>query len=101
MVIEERRIKGRVAAMGHGETPQSLPCIRSLDDFQHRIYNEGIAKSRLFVAFISPNYFASPWCRREWKAWIDTETRRHGGRKLQAPTSKLQSGAPWKGVMQE
>ena len=51
--------------------------IRSLDDWQHRIFNEGIAKSRLFVAFISPNYFASPWCRREWKAWIDTEIAKH------------------------
>jgi hypothetical protein len=46
--------------------------IRSLDDWQQRIFNDGLAKSRLFVAFVSPNYFASEWCRREWKAWIDT-----------------------------
>jgi tetratricopeptide (TPR) repeat protein len=51
--------------------------IRSLDDWRHRIFNEGLAKSRLFVAFISPNYFASEWCRREWKAWIDTEIAKH------------------------
>jgi tetratricopeptide (TPR) repeat protein len=31
----------------------------------------------LIVAFISPNYFASDWCRREWRAWIDTEIAKH------------------------
>jgi hypothetical protein len=46
--------------------------IHSFDDWQHRIFNEGLAKSRLFLAFISPHYFASEWCRREWRAWIDT-----------------------------
>jgi hypothetical protein len=51
--------------------------IRSLDDWQSRIFNEGLAKSRLFVAFISPNYFASEWCRREWKAWIVIEIAKH------------------------
>jgi len=51
--------------------------IRSLDDWQQRIFNEGLAKSRLFVAFISPNYFASEWCRREWKVWVDTEIAKH------------------------
>src|SRR5690348_4133585 len=51
--------------------------IRSLDDWQQRIFNDGLAKSRLFVAFISPDYFASEWCRREWKAWIDTEIAKH------------------------
>jgi len=51
--------------------------IRSLDDWRHRIFSEGLAKSRLFVAFLSPHYFASEWCRREWKAWIDTEIAKH------------------------
>ncbi|MEI7941253.1 MAG: toll/interleukin-1 receptor domain-containing protein, partial [Verrucomicrobiota bacterium] len=37
----------------------------------------GIANSRLFLAFISPNYFASDWCRKEWRAWIDTEISKH------------------------
>jgi tetratricopeptide (TPR) repeat protein len=50
--------------------------IRSLDDWQHRI-QDGLAKSRLLLAFISPNYFASEWCRREWKSWTDTEIAKH------------------------
>lgn len=50
--------------------------IGGLDDWQHRIH-DGLAKSRLFLAFISPNYFASEWCRREWKGWIDTEIAKH------------------------
>ena len=50
--------------------------IRSLDDWQQRIYGSLYA-SRLFVAFISPNYFASEWCRREWRTWIDVEISKH------------------------
>jgi|ERR1035441_811899 hypothetical protein len=50
--------------------------IRSLDDWRHRIY-ESLAASRLLVAFISPNYFASEWCRREWHTWIDVEIAKH------------------------
>lgn len=37
----------------------------------------GISHSRLFLAFISPNYFASEWCRKEWRAWMDAEIAQH------------------------
>ena len=50
--------------------------IRSLDDWQLSL-NDGLAKSRLLLAFLSPSYFASEWCRKEWKAWIDTEIAKH------------------------
>jgi hypothetical protein len=50
--------------------------IRSLDDGQHRIYGS-LADSRLFLAFVSPLYFASEWCRREWRNWIDVEIAKH------------------------
>ncbi len=45
-------------------------------DWQHTL-TDGIAHSKLFVAFISPNYFASEWCRKEWRAWIDAEIAKH------------------------
>ncbi len=45
-------------------------------DWQH-ILAEGIAHSQLFLAFISPNYFTSEWCRREWRAWMEAEIARH------------------------
>ena len=50
--------------------------IRSLDDWQHRIYG-GLAASRLLLAFISPAYLASKWCREEWRTWIDVEIAKH------------------------
>jgi len=50
--------------------------IRSFDDWHQRIYT-ALATSRLFLAFLSPHYFASQWCRREWKAWIDLEIAKH------------------------
>ncbi len=37
----------------------------------------GVAHSRLFLAFISPSYFTSEWCRKEWRAWIDAEIAQH------------------------
>ena len=50
--------------------------IRSLDDWQQRLA-DGLAGSRLFLAFLSPRYFSSEWCRREWRTWIDLEIARH------------------------
>jgi tetratricopeptide (TPR) repeat protein len=76
--LEELKAEHAKFELGHALEPFfDKEDIRSLDDWQHRIFNEGLAKSRLFVAFISPNYFASEWCRREWKAWIDTEIAKH------------------------
>jgi len=45
-------------------------------DWQHTL-SHGIAHSRLFIAFISPDYFRSDWCRKEWRAWIDAEIAKH------------------------
>ena len=50
--------------------------IHSLDDWQLRIYDE-LAGSQLFVAFLSPSYFASEWCCREWRTWLDLEVSKH------------------------
>lgn len=50
--------------------------IRSLDDWRLRIF-DALAASRLFVAFISPAYLSSEWCRREWRTWIDVEIAKH------------------------
>jgi hypothetical protein len=51
-----------------------------IPDFSHwhsKIFNEGIVKSKLFLAFLSPQYFASEVCRREWRAWIEHEIGMH------------------------
>lgn len=45
-------------------------------DWEHYLAN-GVAHSRLFLAFISPNYLASEWCRKEWRAWLDAEIAQH------------------------
>ncbi len=50
--------------------------IESGHDWEHRIHH-GVASASAFIAFISPNYFASPWCRKEWRSWIDTEIAKH------------------------
>lgn len=50
--------------------------IHSLDDWQHRL-SDSLTRSRLFLAFLSPNHFARPWCRQEWRTWIDTEIVKH------------------------
>jgi len=38
---------------------------------------QAIADSRVFLAFVSPRYFASEWCRKEWRTWIDAEIAKH------------------------
>lgn len=50
--------------------------IQSGDDWEHRI-RHAVAESRVFLAFVSPNYLASQWCENEWRAWIDTEIAKH------------------------
>ncbi|MFB6307162.1 MAG: toll/interleukin-1 receptor domain-containing protein, partial [Flavobacteriales bacterium] len=50
--------------------------IGSLENWQNRI-KDSIAQSRLFLAFLSPNYLASEWCRREWREWLDVEISKH------------------------
>ena len=50
--------------------------IRSGHDWEHRI-RHGVAESRVFLAFVSPNYLASEWCGKEWSAWIDAEIAKH------------------------
>ncbi len=52
----------------------------NIGDFAHwhaEIFNKGLVRSRFFLAFLSPSYFASEICRREWKAWIDQEISLH------------------------
>ena len=50
--------------------------IRSGEDWRHRIH-DGLARSRVLLTFISPHYFASEWCRREWHSWIEIEISKH------------------------
>lgn len=51
---------------------QDKRAIRTADDWRHRIH-DCLRSSQLFVAIVSPGYFQSDWCRREWQAWIDHE----------------------------
>ncbi len=51
--------------------------IRNFSHWHAEIFNNGLVRSRFFLAFLSPNYFASEICRREWKAWIDQEISLH------------------------
>ncbi len=41
-------------------------------DWEQRIY-EGLRSSRVLLACLSPNYFASEWCRREWQLYLEHE----------------------------
>ena len=52
---------------------------RSMDDWEHRIYS-GLRHSTLLLAFLSPAYFASPYCRKESELFAEHEVDRllHG-----------------------
>ncbi|MBX7169259.1 MAG: TIR domain-containing protein, partial [Pirellulales bacterium] len=49
--------------------------IRSMDDWQRRIY-DGLHASKLMLAVLSEHYFASDYCRQEWRQYRDHEIRR-------------------------
>jgi hypothetical protein len=46
--------------------------IRTMDDWEHRILR-GLRRSRMMVAVLSPGYFASEYCRKEWEIYVETE----------------------------
>jgi len=46
--------------------------IRSMDDWEVRILR-GLRQSKMMVAVLSPAYFASDYCRKEWEIYVETE----------------------------
>ncbi|MGH9966989.1 MAG: tetratricopeptide repeat protein [Pyrinomonadaceae bacterium] len=49
--------------------------IRVMDDWKLRIL-AALRQSKLLLAFLSPNYFASPYCRWEWEEYVRHESSR-------------------------
>jgi hypothetical protein len=49
--------------------------IPGMADWERRIA-QGLRESRLFLALLSPGYFASGYCRREWEEYIRYEAMR-------------------------
>ena len=46
--------------------------IRSMDDWEARILT-GLRQSKMMVAILSPSYFASAYCLKEWEIYVETE----------------------------
>jgi tetratricopeptide (TPR) repeat protein len=49
--------------------------IRTMDDWEHRILR-GLRHSKVMIAVLSPNYFGSEYCRKEWQIHLDHELDR-------------------------
>jgi tetratricopeptide (TPR) repeat protein len=49
--------------------------IRTMDDWEHRIYR-GLRHAKVMITVLSPNYFNSPYCRKEWERYTDLEIAR-------------------------
>src|SRR5262249_50649478 len=45
---------------------------RSMDAWEARIL-VGLRQSKMMVAVLSPNYFKSDYCRKEWEIYVETE----------------------------
>ncbi|MGD0042229.1 MAG: TIR domain-containing protein, partial [Isosphaeraceae bacterium] len=46
--------------------------IRSMDAWEARILT-GLRRSKMMVAILSPSYFASAYCLKEWEIYVETE----------------------------
>src|SRR4051794_35942374 len=46
--------------------------IRTMDDWEARILL-GLRQSKMMVAVLSPAYFRSDYCRKEWETYVETE----------------------------
>ena len=46
--------------------------IRTMDDWEARILT-GLRHSKMMVAVLSPSYFQSDFCRREWEIYVESE----------------------------
>ena len=49
--------------------------IRTTHDWEHRIYR-GLRHAKMMVAILSPRYFASAYCRKEWERYVEHELGR-------------------------
>jgi tetratricopeptide (TPR) repeat protein len=65
-----RRFAGRELEIFFDES-----AIPSMSDWESRI-GQGLRESRLFLAVLSPNYFASAYCRRELDEYVRYEAMR-------------------------
>ena len=52
-----------------------LQGIRSMDDWEHRILS-ALRSSKLMLALLSPHFFDSAYCRKEWEIYVEHERDR-------------------------
>ncbi len=86
-------VEGLVAAINreHNQfTPTRLRAfldtqnIRTMDDWEHRILG-AIQSSKVMLIVVSPAYFSSPYCKKEWDLFTDQEVGHAGVGVLVAP----------------
>lgn len=52
-----------------------LSAIRTAQDWEERLLH-GLKSAKALLTVLSPAYFASPWCRREWETFVEHEKGR-------------------------
>ena len=75
------RLLATIADLHRVNSAEDLTCFYAPDriqagqDWETQLI-KSIPVSRLFLACLSPEYFASEWCRREWQLYIEQEPHR-------------------------
>ncbi|GAB3325883.1 hypothetical protein GCM10027299_24580 [Larkinella ripae] len=49
--------------------------IKGMDDWERKIL-EALKSSKVMIAVLSPNYFGSPYCQKEWQHFVDLEVEK-------------------------
>jgi len=71
-------VEAEFAAVAPGEPLRVFfdkDAIRDMQDWQERL-RQGLRQSKVMLAILSPAYFASEWCRREWEEYVLVEAAR-------------------------
>ena len=71
-IVSQIKAKHRAFSRDHLRIFFDREGIQTMDDWEHNILR-ALKTCKVMVAVLTPHYFASPYCRREWERFLELE----------------------------
>ena len=71
-VVNQIKAQHRAFSRDHLRIFYDREGIRSMDDWEHQIL-QALKNCKVMIALLTPNYFASDYCRKEWQRFVELE----------------------------